>query len=489
MRRLLGAAAPFALAASPPPPPRRARSHPCLGLPADALTVMNQPAGLRVGPVVRLGRRRARRQHLRLRGSRPLRPDRVHRGAGAGRRGGHGQPDREQPREAAAAHVDDDLPARRGRGQHRLRRGDAEGGCDLREGRPGHDRRRARRRLRPERQRGRRRCRSSAWTARSRRCRRRARDRQGLREDRVARRAGLLQRQVPPPCSANSRACWRPTTTSARSPRRSSRATEAEPAPGAGRRRGRRRPRCRRQPHEIGAGPPRRSPRRTGASSPAGPRSSDSTPPSDSASVNSCVRSAMPTASGWRKLTMPLKPGQRTSLTPSALAQAARRPPRRSRRARASAGAACAARGGRGSSRTGPGPRRWSSGRSARCSCSARRARSTAPPTTSECPPRYFVVECTTASAPSSSGRWLTGVANVLSTATSARAGARPRPRCRRRSAAGSSASRPRSAACRRGPRRPARRGRSGRPSCTPGPTAPAPCPRGGRCRRRGRRG
>ena len=37
---------------------------------------------------------------------------------------------------------------------------------------------------------------------------------------------------------------------------------------------------------------------------------------------------------------------------------------------------------------------------------------------TSEWPPRYFVVECTTKSAPSSSGRWLTGVANVLSTAT-----------------------------------------------------------------------
>ena len=38
---------------------------------------------------------------------------------------------------------------------------------------------------------------------------------------------------------------------------------------------------------------------------------SDSTPPSDSASVNSRVRVAMPAASGCRKLTMPLKPGQR----------------------------------------------------------------------------------------------------------------------------------------------------------------------------------
>jgi hypothetical protein len=30
----------------------------------------------------------------------------------------------------------------------------------------------------------------------------------------------------------------------------------------------------------------------------------------------------------------------------------------------------------------------------------------TNPPTTSECPPRYFVVECTTRSAPSWSGSW-----------------------------------------------------------------------------------
>jgi hypothetical protein len=40
------------------------------------------------------------------------------------------------------------------------------------------------------------------------------------------------------------------------------------------------------------------------------------------------------------------------------------------------------------------------------------------PPTTSECPPRYFVVECTTMSAPSSSGRCRYGVAKVLSTTT-----------------------------------------------------------------------
>ena len=42
----------------------------------------------------------------------------------------------------------------------------------------------------------------------------------------------------------------------------------------------------------------------------------------------------------------------------------------------------------------------------------------TAPPTTSECPFRYFVVEWTTSVAPRASGRWSIGVANVLSTAS-----------------------------------------------------------------------
>jgi hypothetical protein len=39
------------------------------------------------------------------------------------------------------------------------------------------------------------------------------------------------------------------------------------------------------------------------------------------------------------------------------------------------------------------------------------------PPMTSEWPFRYFVAECTTISMPSSSGRWLYGLANVLSAA------------------------------------------------------------------------
>ena len=37
------------------------------------------------------------------------------------------------------------------------------------------------------------------------------------------------------------------------------------------------------------------------------------------------------------------------------------------------------------------------------------------PPVRSPCPPRYFVVACTTRSAPSSNGDWPTGVATVLS--------------------------------------------------------------------------
>src|SRR5215207_7903030 len=44
----------------------------------------------------------------------------------------------------------------------------------------------------------------------------------------------------------------------------------------------------------------------------------------------------------------------------------------------------------------------------------------TAPPTTSECPPRYFVVLWTTRSAPSASGCCRYGEAKVLSTASTA---------------------------------------------------------------------
>eukprot|EP01139_Manchomonas_bermudensis_P005123 Amastigsp_a174668_399.p4 type:complete len:114 gc:universal Amastigsp_a174668_399:810-469(-) len=41
-----------------------------------------------------------------------------------------------------------------------------------------------------------------------------------------------------------------------------------------------------------------------------------------------------------------------------------------------------------------------------------------APPTTSECPPRYFVDEWRTRSAPRAMGFWSAGVAKVLSTRT-----------------------------------------------------------------------
>ena len=48
------------------------------------------------------------------------------------------------------------------------------------------------------------------------------------------------------------------------------------------------------------------------------------------------------------------------------------------------------------------------------------RANTSAPPSTSLCPPKYLVVECITTSAPSASGRCSTGVAKVLSQASSA---------------------------------------------------------------------
>ena len=82
-------------------------------------------------------------------------------------------------------------------------------------------------------------------------------------------------------------------------------------------------------------------------------------------------------------------------------------------------------------SRTGRARRRATSAGSGAARRSSGRSSPTKPPTTSEWPPRYFVVEWTTMSAPSSSGCWRYGVANVLST-TSERAGARARRRPRR---------------------------------------------------------
>ena len=126
---------------------------------------------------------------------------------------------------------------------------------------------------------------------------------------------------------------------------------------------------------------------------------SDSTPPSDSASVNSRVRAAICVASGWRKLTMPLNPGQRTSVTPGAARSisttaAALRAWASIRR--------CSVRSPRCTRKqsNGPGtaPTAFWTNRS--CSYQSSSRVITTPPTTSECPPRYFVVECTTKSAP-----------------------------------------------------------------------------------------
>ena len=131
---------------------------------------------------------------------------------------------------------------------------------------------------------------------------------------------------------------------------------------------------------------------------------SDSTPPSDSASVKTSVPCAIATASGWRKLTIPLKPGHRTSVTP---------PAARRNATTASADSACA-RIRRCSVRRPRWTRKqsWGPGTApiARCMKRSRSAHAssramTAPPIVSEWPPRYFVVEWATKSAPSSSGR------------------------------------------------------------------------------------
>ena len=127
-------------------------------------------------------------------------------------------------------------------------------------------------------------------------------------------------------------------------------------------------------------------------------------------------------------------------------------------------------RSGARSRSAGASARRASSGRAARARSRTGRARAPSefwrnssrsatvgsfvpakPPTTSEWPPRYLVVEWTTMSAPSSSGRCRYGVAKVLSTTTSAPtawAASRGGARCRRCSGAGSSATRARRASC-----------------------------------------
>ena len=150
-------------------------------------------------------------------------------------------------------------------------------------------------------------------------------------------------------------------------------------------------------------------------------------------------------------------------------ARAGTRSPRaRSRCGRPRAGAACAGRGGRGSSRTGRAPRRSRSARSGRARAAPRRA-----PRPRRRPRRSGRRGTSWPSGPrrrrrARAGAARSGVANVLSTATSASPLALDhRRRCPPRSAAGWWASRPRSAASRAAARARARRGRSGRPCRT----------------------
>ena len=197
-------------------------------------------------------------------------------------------------------------------------------------------------------------------------------------------------------------------------------------------------------------------------------------------------------ASGWRKLTIPLKPGQRTSLARGSSRRTA---------TQASAEAACAAMR-RCSVRSPRCTRKQSNGPgTAPTAFCTKRSRSsqpssrvtTTPPTVSEWPPRYFVVECTAKSAPSASGCWLAGVAKVLSTATSGCAGAArataTTPSTSMTSSVGfvGVSTQTRRVSGRIAPGD-ARRGRSGRRGRRPAPSASGPCRRAGTCRRRGRR-
>ena len=97
-----------------------------------------------------------------------------------------------------------------------------------------------------------------------------------------------------------------------------------------------------------------------------------------------------------------------------------------------SAAAASWCRAAPARSRTGSGSRRAEFWMNFSHSMSSSRVAITTPPIESLWPLRYFVVLCTTRSAPSSSGRCRQGLANVLSTATSApwRCASSRRPRC-----------------------------------------------------------
>ena len=80
-------------------------------------------------------------------------------------------------------------------------------------------------------------------------------------------------------------------------------------------------PRRRRRGARGRAARPRRSPRPTGGSSPAAPRSATPRRRATPRARTPWWRPRSASASAWRNETMPPNPGQRTSLTPSALAQ------------------------------------------------------------------------------------------------------------------------------------------------------------------------
>ena len=109
-----------------------------------------------------------------------------------------------------------------------------------------------------------------------------------------------------------------------------------------------------------------------------------------------------------------------TRVGPSGRWRATPRSPRRSPSASPSGWRASSARGGRGSESIGPGTAPTAFARNPSRSIHSGSLVTTAPPIRSEWPPMYFVTLCTTASAPSSSGRCSAGVANVLSTTTRA---------------------------------------------------------------------
>ena len=88
---------------------------------------------------------------------------------------------------------------------------------------------------------------------------------------------------------------------------------------------------------------------------------------------------------------------------------------------------ASAARAARGSSRTGRAPRPSRSGGIAAARPRSSRTVTAIPLTVSEWPARYFVAEWNAMSAPSASGRWMAGDANVLSTTSSGRSPRAPR--------------------------------------------------------------